>query len=251
MFGWLKATAGRVFKTKVGIALVGALVVGGGGTAMAMAGAQAPLISSFVAPGAAASPTAHTDDSSPASTAAGHDNNATEVAGQDDQDGNTTSCTGAMGATGAAASPTADSDDASPASTTAGQDDQDGSEHEGAGGDQNEAQCTGSVASVNVGGMSFVLSTAQGSVTVDVDGKTRFAGGLSGLSGLQVGAKVSVDGNHQANGTVLATQVAVHEAEPTHAPGSEDGSAATHTPGADGGSEATHTPQPTEGSGGD
>jgi hypothetical protein len=130
MFAWLKAAAGRVFKTKVGIALLGALVVGGGGTAMAMTGAQAPFISNFVAPSAAVSPTAHSDDSS----------TATKIAGQDDEDGNAAGCTGTPSTTGA------DSDDSSTATTTAGHGDQEGSEHEGTattGDDRDDAECAG------------------------------------------------------------------------------------------------------------
>jgi hypothetical protein len=134
MFAGLKAAAGRVFGTKLGIALVGALVVGGGGTAMAMTGAPASLIPDF----AAASPTAH----SGAASAAGQLHAGATATGQDDQDEqgeDDASCAGTPGATGA------DSDDSSTATTTAGQGGQEGSEHEGTAtaGDDHDAECTG------------------------------------------------------------------------------------------------------------
>lgn len=121
MFTRLIARLGGAIRTKVGIALIGALVVGGGGTVMAMATAQGQPRSNLVAPRTSASPTAHSDDSS----------SATKVAEKDDQD-----CTGS--ATGAIASPTAHSDDSSNATKAAGKDDQEANENESAQDEQNE-----------------------------------------------------------------------------------------------------------------
>jgi hypothetical protein len=99
MLGALTAKLGLVFKSKVGIALMGALVLGGGGSAMAMASSHGQFFSDSGAPGTAPSATAHHDESS----------NATKVAGKGDQEDET--CSGNSG--GATASPTAHSDDSS------------------------------------------------------------------------------------------------------------------------------------------
>ncbi|HZC78313.1 MAG TPA: hypothetical protein VE258_11215 [Ktedonobacterales bacterium] len=126
MFALLKARLGSAFRTKVGIALIGALVLVGGGTAMAMATSHGQFLSPLAASGTSASPTAHADD-------------------QDDQ-----ACTGSANGTptGAAASPTAHADDGSddrsgtPSATkVAGKDDQEGNENENAQEEQNETEC--------------------------------------------------------------------------------------------------------------
>lgn len=125
MFALLRARLGGAFKTKVGLALIGALVVGGGGTAMAMATSHGQLLSNLVA----ASPTAHSDGSS----------DATKAAGKGDQDDK--ACTGT--ATETSASPTAHSgDESSSATKVAGQDDQETNEN--AQDEQNETDCKGS-----------------------------------------------------------------------------------------------------------
>jgi hypothetical protein len=140
MFALLKAKLGSTFRTKVGIALIGALVLGGGGTAMAMATSHGQPLAALGASGTSASPTAHADDSA----------DATKVAGKGDQDDQ--ACTGSANATatpsGAAASPTAHSGDGSddrsgtPSATkAASQDDQEGNENENAQEEQNETEC--------------------------------------------------------------------------------------------------------------
>ncbi len=121
----LIARLGGAIRTKVGIALIGALVVGGGGTVVAMATAQGEPGSNGVAPRTSATSTAHSDDSS--------------NAGKDDQDDK--ACTANATATGAIASPTAHSDDSSSATKVAGKDDQEASENESAQDEQNETEC--------------------------------------------------------------------------------------------------------------
>ena len=125
MFALLIARLGGAIRTKVGIALIGALVVGGGGTVVAMATAQGEPGSNGVAPRTSATSTAHSDDSS--------------NAGKDDQDDK--ACTANATATGAIASPTAHSDDSSSATKVAGKDDQEASENESAQDEQNETEC--------------------------------------------------------------------------------------------------------------
>jgi hypothetical protein len=116
---------GRGLKSKVGLALLGALVVGGGGTALAMSGAHLPLLSSQLAPAS--------------STGDSHDRaSATHAGDRDDQDDR------ACGTPGASASPTAHADDTedahgTPSATrTAGGDDHEGS------GSEKETDCEGS-----------------------------------------------------------------------------------------------------------
>jgi hypothetical protein len=59
MFTFLRAGLGHALRTKVGIALIGALLVVGGGTAMAMASTHSAL--PFAAPSQSGSPPAHSD----------------------------------------------------------------------------------------------------------------------------------------------------------------------------------------------
>jgi hypothetical protein len=139
MFASLWARLGSTLKTKVGIALIGALVVGGGGTALAMTTAhqQLPVFSAF----SHASSTAHTgsDDASK-----------TPNASQDDQDDQ--QCTPR-----ASTSPTTHADEGSdhesdhksgtPSATkTVGQGDDETNEHESGQNDQDEAACGKSTA---------------------------------------------------------------------------------------------------------
>jgi hypothetical protein len=110
MFSMLKSRLLAGIQTKVGLAIIGALVLGGGGTALAMTAAHGQLPNL----GAAASPTAHSGDDS-------------SNAGKDDQDDK--ACTGTP--TTSDASPTAHSgDDSSSATRTPDQDDHEGNETE-------------------------------------------------------------------------------------------------------------------------
>jgi len=127
MFALLRDGLGHALRTKVGLALIGALLVGGGGTAMAMATANGhtPF-------GSALSSSTHSE-----SDEAGKTPGATKTADKDDQDEDCTSSTHAT--------PSAHSDDASeheggtPSATrAAGQGDDEADEHESAQDEQDE-----------------------------------------------------------------------------------------------------------------
>ncbi len=108
MFSLLKSRLMAGIQTKVGLAIIGALVLGGGGTALAVTAAHGNLGLNQ------ASSTAHSGDDS-------------SHGGKDDQDD--TACTGTP--TTSAASPTAHADDDSSSATrTPGQDDREGNENE-------------------------------------------------------------------------------------------------------------------------
>jgi hypothetical protein len=146
MFAFLRGGLGNALRTKVGLALIGALLVGGGGTAMAMATANGhtPF-------GSALSSSTHSDE-------AGKTPGGTKTADKDDQDEDCTSGTHATpsahsddgsehegGTPSAHASPTAHSDDASeheggtPSATrAAGQSSDEANEHESAQDEQDE-----------------------------------------------------------------------------------------------------------------
>jgi hypothetical protein len=82
---------------------------------------------------------------------------------------------------------------------------------EAASDDQSEGQegmgLAGRVASVSVASSSFTVTGERGTTKIVVNGKTRFVG-VSGLSGLHVGAGVLVTGSKQSDGSVLASVVA-------------------------------------------
>jgi hypothetical protein len=69
---------------------------------------------------------------------------------------------------------------------------------------QEGTQLAGRVASV--AGSSFMLTDQRGTTKVVVNGSTRYVG-LSGLSGLRAGAYVLVTGSKQSDGSVLASLV--------------------------------------------
>jgi hypothetical protein len=128
MFTFPRAGRGHAFRTKVGIALIGAVLVVGGGTAMAMAATHTAL------PFAAAlslsgSPTAHSDEGSKTPSA-------TKTAGKDDQDdkGCTPSATGTP-----SAHSDSDQESGTPSATgTATGGDNEANEHESSQDDQDE-----------------------------------------------------------------------------------------------------------------
>jgi hypothetical protein len=134
MFAVLWARLGSSLKTKVGLALMGALVVAGGGTALAMANAheQLPVFSTF----AHASSTAHTESDDASKTPGAKD------------DADDRQCPAS-----ASASPTAHTDDGSdhasgtPSATrAASQSDDEANEHESSQEDRDEAACEKSTA---------------------------------------------------------------------------------------------------------
>ena len=89
MFALLRGGLGNALRTKVGLALIGALLVGGGGTAMAMATANGhtPF-------GSALSSSTHSESDEAVKTPG-----ATKTADQDDQDEDCTSSAHARGST--------------------------------------------------------------------------------------------------------------------------------------------------------
>jgi hypothetical protein len=62
MFGGLMARLVRAVTTKAGIVLIGAVLLGAGGAAMAMASAHGQIGANVSGPGASASPTKHAGD---------------------------------------------------------------------------------------------------------------------------------------------------------------------------------------------
>lgn len=99
-------------------------------------------------------------------------------------------------------------------------------------GPTNSVELHGTVGSVNAQGNSFVLVTDSSSVTVLVTSDTKFSHDSSGLGSLQTGARVNVQGVKQAGGSVVATHIEVG-----------GGPDATHTPHGD------QTPEATEATG--
>lgn len=96
---------------------------------------------------------------------------------------------------------------------------------EGAMGSQTGDQDGGSQQDVSgtvksVAGNSFVLTTAQGDVTVTLDGSTRFTGSAhaAAVTDLKAGMRVEVQGTRQGDGSILARTVEVQGAD-----GSGDG----------------------------
>jgi hypothetical protein len=209
MFSHLKTRLVTGLQTKVGIAIVGALVIGGGGTALAMTathGNLGQLGSALTAPGSS-----HTE---PTGTACGQgDEQATETSGQS---GHT-------------------EQDATEPSGQSGEHDGDQCEQD----DQTDIE--GTVGNVDTGSSSFTLNTEEhGSITVKVDGNTQYSGGLTGLGSLQQGAHVRVRGARQSDGSVLASSVSAGDGE--HPEGTETPEA-THTPEGGETPEPTHTPE--------
>jgi hypothetical protein len=77
------------------------------------------------------------------------------------------------------------------------------------GNNQGEQDVSGTVKSTN--GSSFVLTTAQGDVTVKVDSNTHFGGDghAAAVSALAAGTTVEVQGTKQTDGSILAKSVEV------------------------------------------
>lgn len=88
-------------------------------------------------------------------------------------------------------------------------------------GSANSVELHGTIASINMTGNSFVLNTAGNPVTISVTGDTKFSHNAGGLSGLQLGAQVNVQGVQQPDGSVVATHIET---------GGGQGPDATHTP---------------------
>lgn len=96
----------------------------------------------------------------------------------------------------------------------------------------NSVELEGTVASVNTAGGSFVLTTANGAVTITITANTKFSSDDTGLAGLKAGERVNVQGIKQPDGSVVADHVEI---------GGDGGPEATHTPHPEGTPEATET----------
>jgi Domain of unknown function (DUF5666) len=73
-----------------------------------------------------------------------------------------------------------------------------------------DVQIDGTVAAIDASASTFVVTTFTGDVTVATDASTRWHGHhIGGLSDLNVGDQVEVEGATQADGSVLARSVAV------------------------------------------
>ncbi|HZC04542.1 MAG TPA: DUF5666 domain-containing protein [Ktedonobacterales bacterium] len=70
-----------------------------------------------------------------------------------------------------------------------------------------ELEVSGAVASVDSANSAFTLTTASGSVTVQVSGATQYDDGLNGLASLQSSMSVTVKGTAPSAGQMLATEV--------------------------------------------
>lgn len=76
-------------------------------------------------------------------------------------------------------------------------------------GSANSVELHGTVASVNAAGKTFLLTTDSGAVTVTVTSDTKFSHDTSGLAGLQTGARVNVQGVKQSDGSIVASHIEV------------------------------------------
>ena len=77
---------------------------------------------------------------------------------------------------------------------------------DGQGDGQEGMALAGRIASVSAAGAFFMVTGERGTTKVVVNGSTRYVG-VSGLSGLHVGSLVQVTGSKQSDGSVLATAV--------------------------------------------
>lgn len=99
------------------------------------------------------------------------------------------------------------------------------------GSSQGAQEVRGAVKSIDLAGSSFVVTTANGDVTVMVSASTHFDSDAQGLAGLKTGASVVVEGTQQSAGTVAANQITVSHGDSSKSP--------VVTPGSD-----SHTPEP-------
>ncbi len=96
---------------------------------------------------------------------------------------------------------------AEPEATDTGQHEgQDNGDGKGTGSTSQQREARGTVSSV--GASSFVVTTADGTkVTVDVNNTTRYDGAAHQLSDVKVGMRVTVEGTSQSNGSLLASSI--------------------------------------------
>jgi uncharacterized protein DUF5666 len=74
--------------------------------------------------------------------------------------------------------------------------------------DDNESELKGTIGNINAANSTFVLQLAGGATkTVQVSAQTEFDGGFRSLADLKAGLSVEVRGNLQSNGTLAATRI--------------------------------------------
>ena len=217
-------------QSKIAVAVLGAVVIGGGGTAVAVAatGGHVPFISAATSShDATETPKAGDNDSEHAHSEGiegvlkGYDASAATISvqGEHDTKPTTIAVNSATKVNGSHANTLADltknigskveveatkqADGSLLALKVTVQGDGEG------GGDANQAnQLAGKVKSVDTANNSFQLQLADGSAkTVTVSAKTAFEGGLKDLASLTTGMTISVKGAAQADGTFAATSV--------------------------------------------
>src|SRR5579859_3579701 len=217
-------------QSKVAVAVLGAVVIGGGGTAVAVAatGGHVPFISAATSShDATETPKADDNDSEHAHSEGiegvlkGYDASAATISvqGEHDTKPTTIAVNSATKVNGSHANTLADltknigskveveatkqSDGSLLALKVTVQGDGEGN------GDANQAnQLAGKVKSVDTANNSFQLQLADGSAkTVTVSAKTEFEGGLKDLASLTSGMTISVKGAAQSDGTFAATSV--------------------------------------------
>jgi hypothetical protein len=105
--------------------------------------------------------------------------------------------------------------------------------------DQNERELTGTIMSIDATSSTFVLKLSDGTTrTIAVSAKTEFDGDgdVQSLSDLKVGQSVEVEGNLQSNGTVAATTVHREDSSSSgDGGGSNGGDSGSGSGGGDGG----------------
>jgi hypothetical protein len=232
-----------VVKSKLALAVLGALVVGGGGTAVAVAatGGHVPVLSTLVGSSHSANKTPDTgsDASSHAHTVSlegvleGYDSGAQTISvlGNGDTSATTIDVNSKTEVNGDQASSLSDltkakghkvqvqatkQSDGSLLAWKITVEAVTGSQGQGQGSGQGQGQGQGQQTELqgtvsSVGTTSFVLTLPDGSTkTVTVSAATTFAGRAHTLTDLKKGDVVSVHGTAQSGGTVAATSVEDH-----------------------------------------
>ena len=163
------------FRSRIFLALIGLLVIGGGSAVVAVLTTPQSLRAAIVGAGQANGAAAGGASAATATAAAG----------------GATSASAATATTPPA--PTATTPPAPPANPPSS----------GA----QIIDVKGTVATVTVSAGTFTMTTSSGTLTVVVTGSTQFSGDAKSLSALRSGAPAEVHGVVQANGSLQATEV--------------------------------------------
>ena len=229
--------------TKAALALLGAALLAGGGAAVAMAathGNPGQLLSSFA-------PATHTPHGTPQDDQGDHASAEGTLTNYTAPSGSTPGTIIVKQADGTSVTFAVTSDtrvNGTHANTLAdlpgvvGSQVQVQAEQQGSGtplavkitvqGPANSVELHGTVASVNVTGNSFVLTTESGPVTITITPSTTFAHDDGGLAGLHAGDQVNVQGVRQPDNSVVATHIEVTGSHGPHGDGTPE---ATETEG--------------------